>query len=54
MNPFSSSILLSAIQKSSNALVIYVGRLCYECGEKGHYVDKCPQKAPKSSELSAN
>jgi hypothetical protein len=41
MNPFSSSILLSAMRKSSNALV------------KGHYVDKYPQKVLKS-ELSAN
>jgi hypothetical protein len=47
MNPFDSSVFLSAMQKSSNALVIFSGRICFECDKKGHYVNKCPQRRLK-------
>jgi hypothetical protein len=33
--------------KSSNALVTFSDRFCFECDEKGHYVNKCPQRRPK-------
>jgi hypothetical protein len=46
MNPFYSSIFLLTMQKSSNALVTFSNRSCFECGEKGHYVNKCPQRHP--------
>jgi hypothetical protein len=42
MNPFDSSIFLSAMRKCSNALVTFSDRICFECDEKGHYVNKCP------------
>jgi hypothetical protein len=47
MNPIDSSIFLSAMRKSSNALVTFSDRICFECDEKGHYVNKCPQRCPK-------
>jgi hypothetical protein len=47
MNPFYSSVFLSAMQKSSNALVTFSDRICFECGEKGHCANKCPQRCPK-------
>jgi hypothetical protein len=47
MNPFDSSIFLSVMQKFSNALVTFSSRICFECDEKGHYVNKCPQRRPK-------
>jgi hypothetical protein len=47
MNPFDSSIFLSAMRKSSNALVTFSDRICFECDEKGHYVNKCPQRRLK-------
>jgi hypothetical protein len=47
MNPFDSSVFLSAIRKSSNALVTFSDRISFECDEKGHYVNKCPQKCLK-------
>jgi hypothetical protein len=47
MNPFDSSIFLSVTRKSSNALVTFSDRICFECDEKGHYVNKCPQRRPK-------
>jgi hypothetical protein len=47
MNPFDSSIFLSAMWKSSNALVTFPDRIFFECDEKGHYVNKCPQRRPK-------
>jgi hypothetical protein len=47
MNPFYSSIFLSAMWKSSNAPVTFSDRICFGCGEKGHYVNKCPQRHPK-------
>jgi hypothetical protein len=42
MNPFSLSILLSAMRKSRNALVSFSKWIYFACGKKGHYVDKCP------------
>jgi hypothetical protein len=47
MNPFYSSIFLSAVGKSSNALVTFAERICFGCSKKGHYVNKCPQRCPK-------
>jgi hypothetical protein len=47
MNPFDSSVFLSAIRKSGNALVTFSDRICFECDEKRHYVNKCPQRRPK-------
>jgi hypothetical protein len=47
MNPFPSSVFLSAMQKSSNTLVTFADRICFECCEKGHYANKCPQRQPK-------
>jgi hypothetical protein len=47
MNPFDSSAFLSAMQKSSNALVTFSDQICFECDEKGHYVNKWPQRRPK-------
>jgi hypothetical protein len=47
MNPFDSSVFLSVMQKSSNALVTFSDQICFECDEKGHYVNKCPQRCPK-------
>jgi hypothetical protein len=47
MNPFDSSIFLSAMRKSSNAVVTFSDQICFECDEKGHYVYKCPQRHPK-------
>jgi hypothetical protein len=47
MNPFDSSIFLSTKQKSSNALEIFSDQICFECDEKGHYVNKCPQRRLK-------
>jgi hypothetical protein len=47
MNPFDLSIFLSAMRKSSNALVTFSDWICFECDEKGHYVNKCPQRHPK-------
>jgi hypothetical protein len=47
INPFDSSIFLSAMWKSSNALVTFSDRICFECDEKWHYVNKCPQRRPK-------
>jgi hypothetical protein len=44
MNPFDSSIFLSAMQKSNNALVTFSDRICFERDEIGHYVNKCPQR----------
>jgi hypothetical protein len=35
------------MQKSSNTLVTFFDRICFECGEKGHYANKCLQKCPK-------
>jgi hypothetical protein len=34
------------MRKSSNALVTFSDQICYGCGEKGHYVNKCPQRCP--------
>jgi hypothetical protein len=42
-----SAVFLSAMRKSSNALVTFSDRICFECDEKGHYVNKCPQRRPK-------
>jgi hypothetical protein len=36
MNPFNLSIFLLAMRKSSNALVTFSDRICFECNEKGH------------------
>jgi hypothetical protein len=47
MNPFNSSVFLLAMRKSSNALVTFSNQICFECDEKGHYVNKCPQRRPK-------
>jgi hypothetical protein len=47
MNPFDSFVFLSVMQKSSNALVTFSDRICFKCDEKGHYVNKCPQRRPK-------
>jgi hypothetical protein len=47
MNPLYSSVLRSAMRKSSNALVTFSDQICFGCGKKGHYVDKCPQRCPK-------
>jgi hypothetical protein len=47
MNSFDSSIFISAMRKSSNALVTFFDRICFKCDEKGHYVNKCPQRRPK-------
>jgi hypothetical protein len=47
MNPFNSSFFLSAMRKSSNALVTFIDRICFKCDEKGHYINKCPQRHPK-------
>jgi hypothetical protein len=47
MNPFDSSIFLSAMRKSSNALVTFSDQICFECDEKGHYVYMCPQRRLK-------
>jgi hypothetical protein len=47
MNLFYSSVFLSAMQKSSNTLVTFSDWICFECGEKGHYANKCPQRCPK-------
>jgi hypothetical protein len=44
MNPFNSFVFLSAMQKSNNALVTFSDRICFECDNKGHYVNKCPQR----------
>jgi hypothetical protein len=37
MNPFDLSAFLSAMRKSSNALVTFSFWICFECDEKGHY-----------------
>jgi hypothetical protein len=34
------------MRKSSNALVTFSNQICFECDEKGHYVNKCPQRRP--------
>jgi hypothetical protein len=47
MNQFYSSVFLSVMQKFSNALVTFPKQICFGCGEKGHYVNKCPQRRPK-------
>jgi hypothetical protein len=47
MNTFDLSIFLSAMRKSSNALVTFSDRIYFECDEKGHYVNKCPQRRLK-------
>jgi hypothetical protein len=47
MNPFYLFVFLSAMQKSSNALVTSSDRICFECGETGHYANKYPQRCPK-------
>jgi hypothetical protein len=47
MNLFDSSIFLSAMWKFNNALVTIFDWICFECDEKGHYVNKCPQRCPK-------
>jgi hypothetical protein len=47
MYPFYSSVFLSAMWKSSNVVVTFFDQICFECGEKGHYVNKCPQRCPK-------
>jgi hypothetical protein len=47
MNPFDSSVFLSVMQKSSNGLVTFSDRICFECDEKEHYVNKCPQRRLK-------
>jgi hypothetical protein len=47
LNPFDSSISLSVMWKSSNALVTFSDRICFGCDEKGHYVNKCPQRRQK-------
>jgi hypothetical protein len=35
------------MRKSSNALVTIPDRICFECDEKGHYINKCPQRRSK-------
>jgi hypothetical protein len=47
MNPLDSSVFLSVMWKSSNALVTFSDRICFECDEKGDYINKCPQRCPK-------
>jgi hypothetical protein len=47
MNPFYLSIFLSAMRKSSNALVTFFEWIWFGCGEKEHYVNRCPQRRPK-------
>jgi hypothetical protein len=47
INPFDLSIFLSAMQKSSNASVTFSDQICFECDEKGQYVNKCPQRRLK-------
>jgi hypothetical protein len=47
MNPFYLYVSLSVIWKSSNALVTIFKWICFRCGQKGHYVNKCPQRGPK-------
>jgi hypothetical protein len=47
MNPYDSSVFLSVMRKSCNALVTFSDRICFECDGKGHYVNKCPQRRPK-------
>jgi hypothetical protein len=51
MNPFYSSIFLSAMLKSSNAPVTFSEWICFRCDEKGHYVNKCPQRCPKDQPI---
>jgi hypothetical protein len=47
MNPFDSFVFLSLMRKSSNALVTFSDRICFEYGEKRHYVNKCSQRRLK-------
>jgi hypothetical protein len=47
MIPFDSSVFLSVMRKSSNALVTFSDRICFECDEMAHYVYKCPQRCIK-------
>jgi hypothetical protein len=51
MNPFYSSIFLSAMRKSSNAPVTFFKQIFFGCGEKGHYVNKCPQRRQKDQPI---
>jgi hypothetical protein len=37
--------------KSSNALVTFFKQICFGCGERGHYVNKCPQRCRRISQL---
>jgi hypothetical protein len=46
MNPFSSFVFLSTMRRFNNALVTFSNRICYGSGEKGHYVNKYPQRHP--------
>jgi hypothetical protein len=39
------------LRKSSNALVTFSERIFFGCGEKGHYVNKCPQRRPKDKPI---
>jgi hypothetical protein len=48
MNPFDSSVFLSVMWKSSNALVTISDRICFEYGGRGHYEYKCPQRRLKN------
>jgi hypothetical protein len=47
MNPFDSKDFLSVMRKSSNGLVTFSDQICFECDEKGHYVNKCPKRRLK-------
>jgi hypothetical protein len=47
MNPCNSLVFVSAMRKSSNALVTFSDQICFEYDEKGHYVNKSPQRRLK-------
>jgi hypothetical protein len=54
MNQFDPSVFLSTMRKFSNALVTFSNRICFECDEKGHYVNKCPQRHPKDQPIETS
>jgi hypothetical protein len=51
VKPFDSSIFLTVMQMSSNALVTFSDRICFECDEKGHYINKSPQRCLKDQPI---